>query len=153
VTTRLSVNGTAIETPAEPETPLLYILRNDLGLVGSRYGCGSGMCGACTVLMDGMPTTSCDLPIDAIRGREVTTIEGIAEQGGPNRLQRAFVDEQAGQCGYCLTGVIMTASALLAREPRPTRQQIGEALRGVLCRCGAQDRMIRAIQRAAGSME
>jgi nicotinate dehydrogenase subunit A len=151
VTTRLSVNGTVVETPADPDTPLLYVLRNDLGLVGSRFGCGSGMCGACTVLVDGAPTTSCDLPIDAIGERAVTTIEGISDGGGPNRLQRAILDEQAGQCGYCLTGVIMTASALLAREPRPTRQDIGEALRGVLCRCGAHDRMMRAIQRAASS--
>jgi nicotinate dehydrogenase subunit A len=151
MTTRLTVNGSPVETPADSESPLLYVLRNDLGLPGTRFGCGAGMCGACTVLLDGEPTTSCNLPIGAVGDRAVTTIEGISEAGRPSALQRAFLEEQAGQCGYCLTGVIVTATALLERKPNPTRQEIGEALVDVLCRCGAQDRMIRAIQRASRS--
>lgn len=149
MTTRLRVNGVTVESSADPETPLLYVLRNDLALTGSRFGCGAGMCGACTVLVDGAPTTACNLPISAVGEHAITTIEGLTANGVPTRLQQAFIEEQAGQCGYCLTGVIMTATALLAREPHPTREQIGTALRPVLCRCGAQARMIRAVQRVA----
>ena len=144
----LTVNGRRAEVIADPETPLMYVLRNDLGLKGTKFGCGAGTCGACTVHIDGRPEPSCILPISAVEGRPVTTIESLSMEDGPDRLQRAFIDEQAGQCGYCLSGILMTARALLDRNPKPSRDEIRSALDGHICRCGAMDRMIRAVERA-----
>ena len=145
----IHVNGTAHTVAAEPETPLLYVLRNDLKLKGARFGCGLGQCGACTVLVDGKPVQSCDLPLSAATGKSITTIEGLAANGKPHPLQQAFIDEQAAQCGYCVTGIIMTAKALLDANPHPSDAEIREALKGNLCRCGTHQRILRAIHRAA----
>jgi nicotinate dehydrogenase subunit A len=145
----LRVNGRAHEVAAEPNTPLLYILRNDLGLKGTRFGCGSGHCGACTVLVDGNAVQSCDTPLWSAAGREITTIEGLGSAENPHPLQRAFLDEQAAQCGYCINGIIMSAAALLQRTPQPTDAQIAAALDRNLCRCGTHVRILRAIRRAA----
>jgi nicotinate dehydrogenase subunit A len=134
---------------AEPNTPLLYILRNDLGLKGTRFGCGAGHCGACTVLVDGNAVQSCDTPLWSAAGREITTIEGLGSAGRPHPLQRAFIDEQAAQCGYCINGIIMSAAALLKKTPRPTDGEIAAALDRNLCRCGTHVRILRAIRRAA----
>ncbi|HSF20946.1 MAG TPA: (2Fe-2S)-binding protein [Burkholderiales bacterium] len=147
--TTLTVNGRTHAVEAEPETALLYVLRNDLKLKGARFGCGMGQCGACTVLVDGKPVQSCDFPLSAAAGKSVTTIEGIARNGKLHPLQRAFIEEQAAQCGYCATGIIMTAKALLDTNPRPTEADIRAALKGNLCRCGTHYRILRAIQRAA----
>lgn len=145
----LTVNGRTHEVAAEPETALLYVLRNDLKLKGARFGCGMGQCGACTVLVDGKPVQSCDFPLSAAAGKSVTTIEGLARNGKLHPLQQAFIEEQAAQCGYCATGIIMTAKALLDIKPRPTDGEIRTALKGNLCRCGTHYRILRAIQRAA----
>jgi nicotinate dehydrogenase subunit A len=145
----LTINGVAHDVSATAETPLLYVLRNDLGLKGTRFGCGTGSCGACFVLIDGEPTSTCDLPISAVQGRSVTTIEGLSQDGAPDPLQQAFIDEQAGQCGYCLSGILISAKALLERNPHPTTVDIRDALAGNLCRCGAHARIIRAVHRAA----
>ena len=153
MTITLNVNGQRYEVGAEPETPLLYALRNDLGLKGARFGCGLGQCGSCTVLVDGKPVQSCDFPLSAAAGKAITTIEGLAANGKPHPLQRAFIDEQAAQCGYCITGIIMTAKALLDANPRPSEADIRAALKGNLCRCGTHQRIIRAVQRAAGEMK
>jgi len=147
--TTLTVNGRTHAVAAEPETALLYVLRNDLKLKGARFGCGLGQCGACTVLVDGKPVQSCDFPLSAAAGKSVTTIEGLARNGNLHPLQRAFIEEQAAQCGYCVTGIIMTAKALLDTNPRPTDADIRAALKGNLCRCGTHHRILRAIQRAA----
>lgn len=147
--TTLTVNGRTHAVEVEPETALLYVLRNDLKLKGARFGCGMGQCGACTVLVDGKPVQSCDFPLSAAAGKSVTTIEGIARNGKLHPLQRAFIEEQAAQCGYCATGIIMTAKALLDTNPRPTEADIRAALKGNLCRCGTHYRILRAIQRAA----
>jgi nicotinate dehydrogenase subunit A len=148
----LRVNGREHEVVAEPDTPLLYILRNDLGLKGTRFGCGAGQCGACTVLFDGNAVQSCDTPLWSAVGHEVTTIEGLGSAERPHPLQRAFIDEQAAQCGYCIDGVIMSAAALLAKNPQPTKQEIAAALERNLCRCGTHVRVLRAIERAAREM-
>jgi nicotinate dehydrogenase subunit A len=145
----LTVNGRSHAVAAEPETALLYVLRNDLQLKGARFGCGMGQCGACTVLVDGKPVQSCDFPLSAAAGKSVTTVEGLARNGELHPLQRAFVAEQAAQCGYCATGIIMAAKALLDTNPRPTEAEIRAALKGNLCRCGTHHRILRAIQRAA----
>jgi nicotinate dehydrogenase subunit A len=145
----LRVNGRASEVTAEPNTPLLYVLRNDLGLKGTRFGCGAGHCGACTVLVDGNAVQSCDTPLWSAAGREITTIEGLGSAERPHRLQQAFLDEQAAQCGYCINGIIMSAAALLAKTPRPTDAEIAAALDRNLCRCGTHVRILRAIRRAA----
>jgi nicotinate dehydrogenase subunit A len=147
--TTLTVNGRTHAVTAEPETALLYVLRNDLKLKGARFGCGMGQCGACTVLVDGRPVQSCDFPLSAATGKSVTTIEGLARNGKPHPLQQAFIEEQAAQCGYCATGIIMTAKALLDANPRPAEADIRAALKGNLCRCGTHHRILRAIQRAA----
>lgn len=147
--TTLTVNGRTHAVEAEPETALLYVLRNDLKLKGARFGCGMGQCGACTVLVDGKPVQSCDFPLSAAAGKSVITIEGLARNGKLHPLQRAFIEEQAAQCGYCATGIIMTAKALLDTNPRPTEADIRAALKGNLCRCGTHYRILRAIQRAA----
>jgi nicotinate dehydrogenase subunit A len=149
---QLTVNGRAHAVAAEPETALLYVLRNDLKLKGARFGCGMGQCGACTVLVDGKPVQSCDFPLSAAAGKQVTTVEGLARDGKLHPLQQAFVEEQAAQCGYCATGIIMVVKALLDANPRPTEAQIRSALKGNLCRCGTHHRILRAIQRAAAQM-
>jgi len=151
--TTLTVNGRTHAVAAEPETALLYVLRNDLKLKGARFGCGMGQCGACTVLVDGKPVQSCDFPLSAAAGKSVTTIEGLAQNGKLHPLQRAFIEEQAAQCGYCATGIIMSAKALLDTNPRPTESDIRTALKGNLCRCGTHYRILRAIRRAAAESE
>jgi nicotinate dehydrogenase subunit A len=140
----LVVNGTSHRVSVDADVPLLYVLRNELGLVGARFGCGVGICGACTVLVDGRARRSCDLPVGSVGGA-VTTVESL---GGTHPVQRALIDEQAGQCGYCLTGIVMSAKALLDATPRPTETEIRVALDGNLCRCGSHPRILRAIARA-----
>ena len=146
----LTVNGAAREVAADAETPLLYVLRNDLKLKGARYGCGLGQCGACTVVVDGKAVQSCDVPVSAVVGKSITTIEGIGTPEKPHPLQRAFIQAQAAQCGYCVSGIIMSAKALLDRNPAPSESQIREALAGNLCRCGTHTRILRAIRSAVG---
>jgi nicotinate dehydrogenase subunit A len=146
---RLTVNGQPREVLADPETPLLYVLRNDLGLTGTKFGCGLGQCGACTVLVGGQAVRSCMLPVQAVAGQAVTTIEGLGSTERPHPLQATFIEEQAVQCGYCTPGIVMTAKAFLDQTPRPTEAQVKQALAGVLCRCGTHERVIRAVMRAA----
>jgi nicotinate dehydrogenase subunit A len=153
VSTTIQVNGRKQEVAAEPETPLLYVLRNDLKLKGARFGCGLAQCGACMVLVDGKAVPSCDLPLSAAAGKAITTIEGIAVNGKPHSLQQAFIDEQAAQCGYCITGIIMAAKALLDVNRNPTDADIRTALKGNLCRCGTHHRILRAVRRAAEQMK
>ena len=145
----LKVNGQTHTVSAEPNTPLLYILRNDLKLKGTRFGCGEGQCGACTVLIDGKAVQSCDTPLWSAPGHDITTIEGLGTAEAPGRLQQAFIDEQAVQCGYCINGIIMSAQALLIAYPQPNDEQIIEALDRNLCRCGTHVRVLRAIKRVA----
>jgi len=146
----LQVNGRRREVVCRPDAPLLYLLRNDLDLKGARYGCGLGQCGACMVLLDGHPTPSCDLPAWAAQGHEVVTIEGLlADDGGMRVLQRCFVNEQAAQCGYCTSGILVSACALLRADPSPDRAAIVKALEPNLCRCGSHGRVVRAVRRAA----
>ena len=149
---RLTVNGQPRDVAADPETPLLYILRNDLGLTGTKFGCGLGQCGACTVLVGGQAVRSCLMPVQAVAGQEVTTIEGLGSPERPHPLQAAFIEEQAVQCGYCTPGIVMVAKAVLDQTPHPTDAQLKQALAGVLCRCGTHDRVIRAVMRAAATM-
>jgi nicotinate dehydrogenase subunit A len=144
----IEVNGVERSVEAAPETPLLYVLRNDLGLLGARFGCGLGLCGACFVHVDGAPVASCDTPMWSVAGKAVVTVEGLATDGELHPVQRAVIDEQAAQCGYCVTGVVMAGAALLAREPHPDEAQACAALERNLCRCGAQGRMVRAVVRA-----
>ena len=139
------VNGIARSVEALPDTPLLYVLRNDLGLVGTRFGCGSGQCGACFVLIDGRPMASCDLPLSFVSGKKVTTIEGL---GGSHPVQKALIAEQAAQCGYCMSGIVMSAVALLETNKNPTESDIRAALDRNLCRCGSHNRVVRAILNA-----
>jgi nicotinate dehydrogenase subunit A len=146
---RLHVNGSTQDVEADENTPLLDVLRNTCGLKGSRFGCGVGECGACNVLVDGVSTPACDTPVWAAQGKQVVTVEGLASNGAVGRLQQAFLEEQAGQCGYCLSGILATATALLAREARPSEAQVREALDGHLCRCGAHNRIVRAVLRAS----
>jgi len=145
----LDVNGVARTVTVEAGTPLLYILRNDFELSGPRFGCGLSQCGACTVLVDGRATRSCVLPVDAAAGKKVTTLEGLGSGTKLHPLQRAFIAEQAAQCGYCANGMIMTAKALLDRTAQPTEAQVRKALGANLCRCGAHNRIVRAVLRAA----
>jgi nicotinate dehydrogenase subunit A len=147
--TRITVNGAAHEVQAEADTPLLYVLRNELGLNAPRFGCGLAQCGACTVLIGGQPIRSCAMPVSGATAAPITTLEGLGTAERPHPLQRAFLDEQAGQCGYCIPGIIMSAAALLADQPGPTDAQIREALAGNLCRCGSHPRILRAVRRAA----
>jgi len=147
VAIQLIVNGGAHEVAAEPETPLLYVLRNDLKLKGTRFGCGHGQCGACTVVIDGKAVQSCDLPVSAAAGKAITTVEGLAADGRLHPLQQAFIAEQAAQCGYCVSGIIMAAKALLDAKPKPSEAEIRTALKGNLCRCGTHHRILRAIRR------
>jgi nicotinate dehydrogenase subunit A len=148
-TLKLRVNGIEREVRAEPATPLLYILRNDLGLKGTRFGCGEGHCGACTVLVDGKPLQSCDTPLWSAAGHEITTVEGLSQGGALHPLQQAFIGEQAAQCGYCINGIMMSAAALLERNPDPSEAEIVASLERNLCRCGTHVRILRAIARAA----
>jgi len=145
----LKVNGATRWVDAESDTPLLYVLRNDLGLNGPKFGCGLGQCGACTVLLDGEPTRSCVTPLADVGQEEVTTIEGLGTIENPHPLQKAFIDEQAAQCGYCANGMIMTAKELLARIPHPTESDVRSELARNLCRCGTHNRIVRAVLRAA----
>jgi nicotinate dehydrogenase subunit A len=145
----LKVNGAVHSVAAEPDTFLLYVLRNDLGLNGPKFGCGLGQCGACTVLLDGDPTRSCITPLKDVGQEEVTTIEGLGSLDKPHALQQAFMDEQAAQCGYCISGMIMTAKELLDRIPHPTEADVRSELARNLCRCGTHNRIIRAVLRAA----
>ena len=148
---RLTVNGRIHDVSAAADTPLLYVLRNDLELNGPKYGCGLGECGACTVLIDGVAARSCVIPIDGCIGRDIVTLEGLGSRERPDPVQQAFIAEQAAQCGYCLNGMIMSTKALLAVNPHPTETEILQALRYNLCRCGAHVEIIRAVMRAAGA--
>jgi nicotinate dehydrogenase subunit A len=145
----LKVNGVSRSVPAEPDTPLLYVLRNDLELNGAKFGCGLAQCGACTVLIDGKAVRSCVTPIGTLEKSEITTIEGLGSLAKPHALQQAFIQEQAAQCGYCISGMIMSAKELLDRNPRPSEQDVRMALEGNLCRCGTHNRIINAVLRAA----
>ena len=147
---RLTVNGREHQIRGDPERPLLDVLRGELGLAWPRFGCGAGLCGACFVLVDGQPRSSCDLPAAAAAGRDIVTVEGVGAGGGLHPVQRAFIDEQAAQCGYCTSGMVISAVALLRAVPAPTREQVREALDRNLCRCGAHGRVVRAVLRAAG---
>ena len=138
----VEINGIEKSVSAAPDTPLLYVLRNDLGLPGTRFGCGSGQCGACFVLVDGRAMASCDLPVSLVAGRKVTTIEGL---GGEHPVQKALERHQAAQCGYCMSGIVMTAVALLLKDGSPTESKIREALDKNLCRCGSHNRVVKAI--------
>jgi nicotinate dehydrogenase subunit A len=145
----LNVNGVPRSVTAEPDTPLLYVLRNDFELNGAKYGCGLAQCGACTVLIDGRAVRSCVTPISALEKSEITTIEGLGTIDKPHALQQAFIEEQAAQCGYCTNGMIMSAKELLDRNPKPSEPDVRSALAGNLCRCGTHNRIIRAVLRAA----
>jgi nicotinate dehydrogenase subunit A len=147
---RLTVNGREHDIDAEPDTPLLYVLRDDLGLNGAKFGCGLGQCGACTVIVDGEAVFSCLTPIVMLPGRQVTTIEGLGTAEHPGPMQLAFIAEQAAQCGYCIAGMVMRAQALLAHTPAPTEQEIRDAMNPNLCRCGTHMRILAAVRRAAG---
>ena len=148
----LTVNGIPHQIDADPDTPLLYALRNDLGLNGAKFGCGLGQCGACTVLLDDKPAFSCLLPIAALADRKVRTIEGLGTQEKPGALPAAFEAEQAAQCGYCIAGMIMRAQALLERNNRPTEAELRAHMAPNLCRCGTHMRILRAVRRAATAM-
>jgi nicotinate dehydrogenase subunit A len=149
---KLTVNGREHTVDAEPDTPLLYVLRDDLGLNGAKFGCGLGQCGACTVIVDGAAVFSCLMPITLLPGRQVTTIEGLGTADSPGLVQRAFIAEQAAQCGYCIAGMVMRTQALLARTPDPSEQQIRDGLNPNLCRCGTHTRILAAVRRAALSL-
>ena len=148
----LHVNGCSHRIDATDATPLLAVLRDELGLAGPRFGCGQGECGACMVMVDGRPQTACNVPPEAVRGCPVETVEGLGTPDQPHPLQTAFIVERAGQCGYCLSGILVSAAALLSTHPSPSRAQIVAALEPHLCRCGAHLRMIRAVERAAASL-
>ena len=143
------VNGKQVSVDAEPDTPLLYVLREDLRLNAAKFGCGLGQCGACTVMVDGEAVFSCVTPIATLEGKKVITLEGLGGIANPGALQRAFIEEQAAQCGYCIPGMMMRAAALLKKTPEPTDKQIRDALMPNLCRCGTHMRIIRAVHRAA----
>jgi len=148
----LNVNGKPVSVTADGDTPLLDILRNHLGLVGSKFGCGLEQCGTCMVLIDGQPAKSCGKALSTVAGTSILTIEGLGTPERPHPLQQAFLDEQAGQCGYCLPGILITAKALLDRNPAPSRHEIAVALDDNICRCGSHARILRAVERAAAHM-
>jgi nicotinate dehydrogenase subunit A len=150
--TTLKVNGREHDIDSEPDTPLLYVLRDELRLNGAKFGCGLGQCGACTVIVDGVAVFSCLTPVAMLSGREVTTIEGLGTADRPGPVQAAFIAEQAAQCGYCTAGMVMRAQALLQRTPHPSEQQMRDGLAPNLCRCGTQMRILAAVRRAAGTM-
>lgn len=147
------VNGKPVSVALDNEaTPLLNVLRNELGLMGTRFGCGLEQCGCCMVLIDGEPVKSCNREVSTLVGKTVTTVEGIGTHERPHPLQQAFLDEQAGQCGYCLAGILISAKALLEKNPSPTRKEIALALDGNICRCGSHNRIMRAVEKAAAVM-
>jgi nicotinate dehydrogenase subunit A len=147
----LTVNGSVRSVESrDPDQPLLYVLRNALGFTGPKFGCGLGQCGACTVIADGAPIRSCQVPISAAQGMTITTIEGLGTIEKPHPVQAAFIEEAAAQCGYCTNGMVMTSAALIAQNPKPSLEEIKEALAGNLCRCGSHDRVLRAVMRATG---
>lgn len=148
----LTVNGARHRVHAQDDTPLLYVLRNDLELNGAKFGCGLGQCGACTVIVDGEAVRSCSFPVALAAGKQITTIEGLGTIDKPHPVQKAFIEEQAAQCGYCINGMIMTAAALLQRNPQAGDGQVRQALAGNLCRCGTHSRILRAIARAGKEM-
>jgi nicotinate dehydrogenase subunit A len=150
--TSFVVNGNAVSVSADAETPLLDVLRNHLGLMGTKFGCGQEQCGCCMVLIDGQPAKSCGKALSTVAGKAITTIEGLGTQDRPHPLQQAFLDEQAGQCGYCLPGILISAKALLDRNLAPSRVEIAEALDDNICRCGSHVRIMRAVERAARVM-
>ena len=145
----LKVNGRMTSVEVDPQTPLLYVLRNDMGLNAPKFGCGLAQCGACTVVVNGTAVRSCSVPVGAMEGQEVVTLEGLGTVEKPHAIQKAFIEEQAAQCGYCINGMMMTAYAFLKTNPRPTDRQIKAALNNNLCRCGTHLRVIRAVKRAA----
>ncbi|HVB15757.1 MAG TPA: (2Fe-2S)-binding protein [Stellaceae bacterium] len=149
----LTVNGASHRLDIDPATPLLYALRGELGLNGAKFGCGLGQCGACTVLVDGEPVYSCLVPVAALQGRPIKTVEGLGTADKPGPLQQAFIDEQAAQCGYCIAGMIMRAEALLDRNPAPSDDEIRAGMAANLCRCGTHLRIIRAIRRASEALQ
>jgi nicotinate dehydrogenase subunit A len=151
---RCHVNGRAVTLNSwDPDQPLLYVLRGSLGLTGTKAGCSLGQCGTCTVLIDDQPVKSCLIPVKGVTGRRITTIEGVGTPEKPDRIQAAFIAEQAAQCGYCTPGVVMATRALLARTPKPTLEQAKEALAGNLCRCGTHTRILKAVLRASGQVD
>ncbi len=145
----LNVNGQRRNVHADADTPLLYVLRDNLELNGPKFGCGLGQCGACTVHLDGQAVRSCLLPVSSVAGKKVTTLEGLGSVGAPGKLQQAFIDEQAAQCGYCANGMIMQSASFLKTNPNPTREQVQDALAANLCRCGTHQRICNAVLRAA----
>jgi nicotinate dehydrogenase subunit A len=147
----LKVNGKSHVVDTDPSTPLLYVLRNDLGMHGPRFGCGLGQCGACTIVLNGESRRSCRVPVTEAQGRDILTLEGLGSVAHPHPLQTAFIEEQAAQCGYCMNGMIMEAKVLLDKKPHPSVGEIKQALNNNLCRCGSHLRVIRAVQRAATS--
>ena len=151
-TTALTVNGRAVSVNVDGDTPLLDVLRNHLGLSGPKFGCGLEQCGCCMVLVDGAPTKSCGKALSTVAGKSIVTVEGLGTPDRPHPLQQAFLDEQAGQCGYCLAGIIVSAKALLDQNPSPTRREIALALDDNICRCGSHIRILKAVERAAAAM-
>jgi len=149
----LDVNGKPYPVDADPATPLLYVLRDHLELNGAKFGCGLGQCGACTVMVDGRPVFSCVTPIAALEKRRIKTIEGLGTAQNPGPVQRAFIEEQAAQCGFCIPGMMMRAQALLERNPAPSKAEIRRHMNANLCRCGTHMRILRAVERAAGYMK
>ena len=150
--TMFHVNHQAIHFDGDDKATLLSVLREELGLSGPKFGCGQGECGACMVLVDGQPQTACNLPVWSVQGRQVITLEGLGTPACPHPVQTAFIEERAAQCGYCVAGIVTSACALLARNPRPSRENIVQSLEKHLCRCGSHNRMVRAIQRAAAEL-
>jgi nicotinate dehydrogenase subunit A len=148
----LTINGRSHAVDADPKTPLLYVLRDDLQMNGAKFGCGLGQCGACTVMVDGQAVFSCLTPIAVLEGRPIKTVEGLGSIEDPGPLQKAFIDEQAAQCGYCIAGMMMRAQALLEKNPSPSDAQIREQMQTNLCRCGTQSRILKAVRRAASVM-
>lgn len=148
-TFRFFVNGSERSAEVGDDTPLLYVLRNDLGLKAARFGCGTGECGACRVILEGAAVPACDTPMWSVAGKRVVTLEGLGDADRPHPLQRALLAEQAGQCGYCLPGILISAAVLLEQAPQPTEAQVREALERNLCRCGSHNRIVRAVLRAA----
>jgi nicotinate dehydrogenase subunit A len=150
--TEIEVNGVRCSVAAGPATPLLYVLRNDLGLVGSRYGCGTGQCGACFVMVDGKAMPSCDAPLWSVAEKKITTVEGLVQGSELHPVQKALLAEQAAQCGYCISGIAVSAAAFLSQNKNPTEEQVRTMLDRNLCRCGAHNRVVRAVMRAAAEM-
>jgi len=148
----IQINGERRSVSAAPDTPLLYVLRNDLGLVGSRFGCGNGQCGACFVIVEGKAVPSCDTPLWSVANKSITTVEGLAKGSELHPVQKALLAEQAAQCGYCISGIAITAAALLSQNASPTEKEVRAALDRNLCRCGAHNRVVRAVMRAAKEM-